>query len=493
MSHAAGKLDTPGNSPRILVVDDDRRVRELLEVALSAHGFTVITAADGDEAVKRAMSERPDLVVLDVRLPKRSGLDVCEILRSDPEDPTVPIVLVSAAAETDARLQAFTRGADDYLAKPFSPKELIARIKRLLARAAETRTARTRAVELERELHRSRDEARRASGDSRREQRLRETSASLGRELHGTLDFDALAERLLGTARTRLGMGVAALLAREDSTGSLLPAAIQGDGPERIAGLQVRANGELAAILRGLGRPVLRSELERIPEVRAEIEGFVRARLTLIVPLLSRDGLVGLLLLDERPDGTPIPESESQVIGGLAEIAAIALENALTLRMQSSRLLDLAVTGLPREAASVALHAEAAALADHAARTLRLAPRSVDLVGRALLYGARGLEAAAREELDRWSACDPSGRIHDLVQMFQRVADGAAGREHETPDQRRALELMGLGLDYLAARMLGADSEEAIAYAAARSAPGGEQDTLEALRGAARELTSRAA
>src|SRR5438552_16086516 len=130
---------------RILVVDDDRRVRELLEVALTAHGFAVITASDGEEAVKRAIAERPDLVVLDVRLPKKSGLEVCETLRGDPEDPSVPIILVSAAAETDARLQAFSRGADDYLAKPFSPKELIARIKRLLARNAETRAARHRA------------------------------------------------------------------------------------------------------------------------------------------------------------------------------------------------------------------------------------------------------------------------------------------------------------------------------------------------------------
>src|SRR5206468_1644746 len=78
-------------------------------------------------------------VVLDVRLPKKSGLEVCELLRQDPDDPHVPIILVSAAAETEARLQGLARGADDYVAKPFSPKELIARIRRLLARSSETR------------------------------------------------------------------------------------------------------------------------------------------------------------------------------------------------------------------------------------------------------------------------------------------------------------------------------------------------------------------
>ena len=68
----------PSASPRILVVDDDRRVRDLLEIALTAQGFTVATASDGDEAVRHALANRADLVVLDVRLPKKSGLDVCD-------------------------------------------------------------------------------------------------------------------------------------------------------------------------------------------------------------------------------------------------------------------------------------------------------------------------------------------------------------------------------------------------------------------------------
>src|SRR6266540_431884 len=95
--------------PRILVVDDDRRVLELLDLALTAHGFQVLTALDGEEAMKQALDERPDLVVLDVRLPRKGGLDVCEALRRDPEDGTVPIILVSASGETETRLQGFAR------------------------------------------------------------------------------------------------------------------------------------------------------------------------------------------------------------------------------------------------------------------------------------------------------------------------------------------------------------------------------------------------
>ena len=141
--------------PRILVVDDDKRVLELLEIAFSNQGFRVLMASDGDEAIRSAAHDKPDLIVLDVRLPRRSGLDVCELLRRDQPDGGVPIVVVSAAVETETRLQAFARGADDFLPKPFSPKELVARVRRLLARTTEARDARRRVVDLERELGRA--------------------------------------------------------------------------------------------------------------------------------------------------------------------------------------------------------------------------------------------------------------------------------------------------------------------------------------------------
>src|SRR5881409_4370480 len=95
----------PAPPCKVLIVDDDRRVRELLEIALTSSGFGVITAADGDEGLLRAQRERPDLILLDVRLPKRSGLEVCDILRNDPTDPSIPIILVSAVSSSDHRLQ----------------------------------------------------------------------------------------------------------------------------------------------------------------------------------------------------------------------------------------------------------------------------------------------------------------------------------------------------------------------------------------------------
>ena len=116
--------DTDGQA-HILVVDDDKRLRELLRRYLSDNGFRVTTAADAAEARAKLASLAFDLLVLDVMMPGESGLDFTRWLRSNDR---VPILLLTARAEADDRIAGFERGADDYLAKPFEPRELVLRI-----------------------------------------------------------------------------------------------------------------------------------------------------------------------------------------------------------------------------------------------------------------------------------------------------------------------------------------------------------------------------
>ena len=132
----------------ILVVEDDPRVVELLHIALGAHGFRVISALNGDDGWRMLQDDSPDLAIFDVRLPRRSGLDLVESVRRDPLLAALPVILVSALAETESRLAGLARGADDYLAKPFSPKELVARVRRMLARAEESKAIARRNIEL---------------------------------------------------------------------------------------------------------------------------------------------------------------------------------------------------------------------------------------------------------------------------------------------------------------------------------------------------------
>jgi DNA-binding response OmpR family regulator len=121
----------------ILVVDDEPRIVQLVRDYLEHGGFTVLTAVDGKTALRTARTGRPDLVILDLGLPGLDGLDVARALRRDGE---VPIIMLTARTEESDKLVGLELGADDYLTKPFSPKELVARVRAVLRRAEGLRT-----------------------------------------------------------------------------------------------------------------------------------------------------------------------------------------------------------------------------------------------------------------------------------------------------------------------------------------------------------------
>ena len=118
---------------RILIVDDDLHIREVIRVALKKAGMTVSEARDGNEALSRFPNDRPDLVVLDIGMPELDGLDVCREIRKSSD---VPILFLSARDEEIDRILGLEIGGDDYVTKPFSPRELVARINVILRRAA---------------------------------------------------------------------------------------------------------------------------------------------------------------------------------------------------------------------------------------------------------------------------------------------------------------------------------------------------------------------
>ena len=118
---------------RILVIEDDRSVAELARLYLVNDGHQVLTASDGIEGLRLALEEAPDLIVLDLMLPRLDGLSVCRRVR---EESNVPIVMVTARAEEEDTLSGLETGADDYVTKPFSPRELAARVRAVLRRSA---------------------------------------------------------------------------------------------------------------------------------------------------------------------------------------------------------------------------------------------------------------------------------------------------------------------------------------------------------------------
>jgi DNA-binding response OmpR family regulator len=119
-------------SATILVVDDDPVILQLLQVNFEMEGFNVITAADGQQGVDRTRTDRPDVVVSDVMMPKMSGIELVAQLKGDPDTCAIPILLLTAKAQQADIGAGMDAGADDYVTKPFEPLDLVDRVNRLL-------------------------------------------------------------------------------------------------------------------------------------------------------------------------------------------------------------------------------------------------------------------------------------------------------------------------------------------------------------------------
>src|SRR5215470_17119739 len=117
---------------KILVVDDEIYIVHILDFSLGMEGYEVITALDGEQAVERAVAEKPDLIVLDIMMPKLDGYETCRILKKEATTRDIPVILLSAKGRNIDQKIGFEVGADDYITKPFSPRKLVERINTIL-------------------------------------------------------------------------------------------------------------------------------------------------------------------------------------------------------------------------------------------------------------------------------------------------------------------------------------------------------------------------
>jgi two-component system, OmpR family, alkaline phosphatase synthesis response regulator PhoP len=122
---------------KILIVDDEKDIIKMLDYNLKKEGFRVVAADDGEEALDMAQREHPDLVLLDLMLPGMDGLEVCKGLKKESKTALIPIIMLTAKSQESDKVVGLELGADDYVTKPFSPRELIARVKAVLRRSKE--------------------------------------------------------------------------------------------------------------------------------------------------------------------------------------------------------------------------------------------------------------------------------------------------------------------------------------------------------------------
>ncbi|HEY3216041.1 MAG TPA: response regulator [Candidatus Eisenbacteria bacterium] len=126
-------------SGKILVVDDEIYIVHILDFSLGMEGYEVITALDGDQAIEKARAEKPDLIVLDIMMPKLDGYETCKMLKADEATRDIPVILLSAKGRNVDQKIGFEVGADDYITKPFSPRKLVERINAILGQASSHR------------------------------------------------------------------------------------------------------------------------------------------------------------------------------------------------------------------------------------------------------------------------------------------------------------------------------------------------------------------
>lgn len=120
---------------KILVVDDEVYIVHILDFSLGMEGYEVVTALDGEQALGKVKAEDPDLIVLDIMMPKLDGYETCKMLKSDPQTKHIPVILLSAKGRNVDQKMGFQVGADDYITKPFSPKKLVERINLILGQS----------------------------------------------------------------------------------------------------------------------------------------------------------------------------------------------------------------------------------------------------------------------------------------------------------------------------------------------------------------------
>ncbi len=124
---------------KILVVDDEIYIVHILDFSLGMEGYEVLTALDGEQALEKARAEHPDLVVLDIMMPKLDGYETCKMLKADPKTKDIPVILLSAKGRNVDQKVGFEVGADDYITKPFSPRKLVERINTILGQSSHHR------------------------------------------------------------------------------------------------------------------------------------------------------------------------------------------------------------------------------------------------------------------------------------------------------------------------------------------------------------------
>jgi two-component system phosphate regulon sensor histidine kinase PhoR len=296
---------------KVLIVDDRvENIEFIVDYVLNPHGYAHVAARDGAEGLRLARKERPDLMLLDMNMPKLNGIEVLEALRN--EKVQIPVIMMTFHGSETLAVAAFRLGIRDYIVKPFQVEEMLEAIERALTEVR---------------LRRERDELtdRLVKVNRQLEQRVRElnTLFGIGKSVTAVLDLEKVLARLVEAAIYLTNAEEGSLLLVDTQTNELHMLAAQGF-EERIArAFRLRVEDSLAGRVVKTGKPLI---LHSDETHRIKTSYLVKA--LIYVPLKVKDRVSGVLGVDNRQTDRRFTQHDVQLLSALADYAAIALENA---------------------------------------------------------------------------------------------------------------------------------------------------------------------
>ena len=297
---------------KILVVDDHNDSREFLtEYILKPNGYEYLTAQDGANGLRMAFEERPDLIIMDLRMPKMTGLEVLAALRQ--RSFNVPVILMTFHGSEETAVQAFRLGARDYVVKPYDPSEMLEAIDRAL-------------TEVRLRAERDKLTAGLMEANQRLDRRIKELDilSKVGKSVSALLETEQLLLRIVDAGLYLTGAEEGSLLLIDDKTGDLYMRAQRNVGERFARGFRVKVQDTLAGQVVRTGQPYWSSVDDRQIKVKTNYLVMSLA----YIPLKIATKVVGVLLIDNKLSNRPFTEDDIYLLSTLADYAAIAIEKA---------------------------------------------------------------------------------------------------------------------------------------------------------------------
>jgi len=297
---------------KVLIIDDrEDSLQFMAEYILKPNGYRYLTARNGESGLRRALSEDPDLIIMDQRMPKMTGLEVLAALKKRQAD--IPVILMTFHGSEETAVQALRLGAKDYIIKPFETEEMLEAIDRALE---------------ERRLRKERDKLTEELMQTNRQldQRVKELSTvySVGRSVTALLDLAQVLNRIVEAAVYVTNAEEGTLLLVDEETGDLYLRAARNLGEEFARGFRIKVDDSIAGRVVKTGEPFIESG----DETRLKVKTGYLVKSLLYVPLKVGDQVIGVMSVDNRVSNRPFSDNDVYLLAALADYASIAIVNA---------------------------------------------------------------------------------------------------------------------------------------------------------------------